>query len=179
MGLLDKLELRTKNDEESESEFGTQFEQDPEPGEAPARRSTRKTAVKAAPRKATASVTKMAKEVAEDLASMLEMTAAVWGMSDQCCAPVLEQQARPIADAFTSILARNPRLLAKFAETDMIAYTLQTAALGRALAPLGKAIYSNHVSKAYDEDQEQEHTEHARAGGINLTSFPTFRPVPA
>ncbi len=172
MSLLDKLQMRSESIPENDPELT----QDPEPGEKPARgrRSpTKAKATPAAPRKATPAVSRMAKEVAEDLASLLEGTAAVWGMSDQCCAPILEQQAKPIAEALTGILARNPRLLAKFADTDIVSYTLQAAALGRALLPVGKAVYANHVSKAVDDDQEAH-----RDGSVHLGQFPAFNGVP-
>lgn len=169
MGLLDKFELRPQNDDESDSQSGLQFDSDPAPGERPATKRRSRRPAAATPRKATASATKIAKEVAEDLASLIEGTAVVWGLQDECCAPILEAQAKPIAVALTAILARNPRLLAKFADTDIVAYTLQTAALGRALLPVGQAVYRNHVSQAY-EDGESVHGP----GAVNLAGFPAF-----
>lgn len=176
MGLLDTLQIAPRKEEEFEEEFGLEFDQDPAPSEAPAKRrsktpaAAKKTAAPA--RRGTTATKNLAKEVAEDLATLLEGTAAVWGLSDQCCAPTLEAQARPIADALTAILARNPRLLAKFANTDIVAYSLQSVALGKALLPVGKAVYKNHVSKAVEDDEEGTHND----GGIQLGNFPAYRP---
>jgi hypothetical protein len=179
MSLVEKLKMRTEIGPEIDEEIGTVFEQDPAPGERPTR--GRKTGGRAAPAttRKPAGTAKLAREVAEDLATLLEGTAAVWGLQDQCCAPVLEQQAKPIADALVGILSRNPRLLAKFAATDLVSYTLQSVALGKALLPVGRAVYRNHVSKAVDDDAQEGQDN----GAIRLADFPTFsgiaRPVPA
>jgi hypothetical protein len=160
--------MQSRDDLETGEESEPQFDQDPEPGQRPRSRRARKTAAPPA-RKATASVTKMAKEVSADLASLIEMSAAVWGMTDECCAPILERQAKPIADAFTSILSRNPRLLAKFANTDLVAYSIQAGLLFKALKPVATAVYHNHVSKT-DEDEG----EATNGGVVHLGNFPAF-----
>jgi hypothetical protein len=182
MALLDKLKISSESTPETDPETEPLFAQDPTPGEP---RGASRPAGKAKPassgngRTRSASVTKMAKEVAEDLATMIELGAAAWGMSDDCCAPVLEQQARPIADAFSGILARNPRLLAKLHGSDSAVLAMQTLALGRALQPVAKAVYRNHVSKAVEDDQEGTHDD----GTVHLNNFPAFsgrpRSVPA
>lgn len=174
MGLLDNLKFQPDSNPEIGQEIEPEFAQDPIPGEPrPAKRAAKKAAAPAAGRRgaATGSTAKLAREVAEDLASLLQGTAAVWGLTDQCCAPVLEQQAKPIADALVGILARNPRLLAKFADTDIAVFTVQSIALGRALLPVGKAVYTNHVSKAVDDD---EHEGHHDDGAIHLNRFPAL-----
>lgn len=169
MGLLDNLKFTSDSDPEIDPESGPLFVQDPEPGERPAARKS--SGRKVAPAKRTTPGTaKLAKEVAEDLTTLLAGTAAVWGLTDQCCAPVLEEQAKPIADALTAILARNPRLLAKFADTDIAVYTVQTIALGRALLPVGKAVYQNHVSRAVDDEESHNHDN----GSVHLGQFPAF-----
>lgn len=179
MGLLDKLNFGPESETENDAQFAPQFAeqfatpfaQDPEPGTRPAR--GRKTTAKAAPagRKVAPGTAKLAREVAEDFATLLEGTAAVWGLRDQCCAPVLEQQAKPIADALVAILARNPRLLARFADTSIAAYTMQSVALGKALLPVGKAVYHNHIGKAVDDDQEGPHHD----GASHIEQFPPFK----
>lgn len=171
MALLDKLQIVPESGEQIGDETGEDYQQDPEPGDPPPRK-TRRSRARAAPQKrastrGAAGTTKLAKEVAEDLTTLIQAGAAVWGMQDQCCAPVLEQQAKPIAQAFTAILARNPRLLEKFASTDIVSYTLQSVALGKALLPVGQAVYHNHVSKAVEGD---EHVD----GAIHLDQFPAF-----
>ncbi len=173
MGLADKLNFKLESKPENEPEIEQLFEHDPEPGTPPRRRNATKEAVKSAPvRRTSTSNTKLAKEVGEDLTSLLEMTAVMWGMTDQCCAPVLEEQAKPIATSLAAILAKNPRLLQKFAQADFVSTTVQIAALGKALYPIGKAIYTNHVSKAV-EDEGEGH-EHERAGTVHLGAFPAF-----
>lgn len=167
MPLLDSLRIAPEIDDESDEELA----QDPAPTEKPPRparkgRTARRPATRQTGSKPTTA--KLAKQVAEDLASLIEGGAAVWSLSDQCCAPVLEQQARPIADAFTAILSRNPRLLEKFANADMAVYTLQSAALFRALAPVGKAVYANHVGKP----KTGENHDH----NIDLGQYPAYRP---
>lgn len=174
MGLLDSLQFTPRNDVENGEEDGPQFEQDPTPGETP-RPSRRRPAKAAAPAKRAPTSAKTARAVAEDLASLIEMGAAVWGMTDECCAPVLEQQAKPIADAFTAILARNPRLLAKFADTDLVAYSVQAGLLFKAISPVAKTVYRNHVSKAVDDLPEGGVNG---AGSIQLASFPSFSGIP-
>lgn len=166
MSLLDSLRIAPRNGGENSGEILPELPQDPAPNERPPARKAAKKAGPAARPTTAPSTARMAKEVAEDLATLLEGGAALWGLSDECCAPVLEQQARPIAVALTGILARNPRLLAKFAGADIVSYTLQVAALGRALAPVGTAFYRNHVSKAHEEDQGE-----VAGGGINLAQF--------
>jgi hypothetical protein len=167
MGLLDRLELVQKDAPESNSEDAPEFAQDPEPGERP-RRKARKTVAPVTPRKPAPTVARMAKEVGEDLASLIEMGAAVWGMTDECCTPVLEQQAKPIAEAFTAILSRNPRLLASFANTDLVAYALQGGMLFKALKPVAQTVYRNHVSKAHNGEEGQSRD------GVNLGIFPAY-----
>jgi hypothetical protein len=170
MGLMDKLKIQDpsvdENEVETGQEFQTEYQQDPVPD------TSKKTSTpKPAPKRLTSktATNKLAKEVGDDLATMLEMGAVVWGMRDQCCAPVLAEQAQPIGESIAAILARNPRLLEKFANTDIAVYTVQLLALGRALAPVGGAIYHNHVSKA------TKNGEHPRGNNaINLNEFPAY-----
>jgi hypothetical protein len=182
MALLEKLQFRSEIDTEIAPENPPELPQDPAPGEARAAKRTGradKPAAVGSSRRAAPAVTKMAKEVAADLATMIELGAAAWGMTDQCCAPVLEAQAKPIADAFAGILSRNPRLLAKLHGSDSAVLAMQALALGRALQPVGTAIYRNHVSKAVDDDQEGSHND----GAVHLANFPAYagrpRTVPA
>jgi hypothetical protein len=81
---------------------------DPEPGRKPRSRA-RKTAASAAPPKIT---TAAARREAKDFFQFsFEMGAQLWGAVDEVCAPVLAQQAEPMADALANILARYPSLL--------------------------------------------------------------------
>src|SRR4051812_47024905 len=139
MALLDQIKLTDIPDDNSAGETTAEFTPDPVPDAKPPTTrkkpgrpagTARKTSTPAPRAKTTAA---MAKEVAEDLATMLEVTATMWAVRDQCCAPVLAQQSKPIADAVASILERNPRLLARVADAGNAALLMQTIALGRAL----------------------------------------------
>lgn len=161
MPLMDRLRIAPQIEEDIEYELPP----DPTPGDPPPVKSKRPATRRATSPTTTPTVTKMAKDVAADLTTLIEMTAAAWSMADECCAPVLEAQAKPIADAITNILKRNPRLLAKFAQADTAIFVMQAAALGKALAPVGKAIYRNHMT-------EQEGADGAH--GPSLDSYPAY-----
>jgi len=177
MALLDKLRIseqtRPDTGEEIGEEILSEYAQDPIPNEPAATRgkaSATPRTPKAPRRAASPNTARLAKEVGDDLGTMIEMASVVWGMRDQCCAPVLQEQAQPIAQAITSILARNPKLLEKFANTDIAVYTVQMLALGRALAPVGQSIYRNHVSKASNGGKQGN-------GGVDLDQFPSYDPA--
>jgi hypothetical protein len=165
MALLDKLELAADSSTDTEEVFDA----DPAPDERPKRRASRKprtVAAKPAPARAKTTAT-MAKQVGADIASMLQMTSVVWGIRDQCCAPVLDAQAKPIGDALAAILARNPDLLAKFANAETGVLVMQCLALGQALLPLGQAVFRNHVAKTGDLGD-------GNADVTDLEQFPAF-----
>ncbi len=168
MSLLESLKITPRNEGEIPPENIEVMAQDPAPNEKAPRGRPRKQAAPVARATASTSTVKLAKEVTEDLTTMLEMTALMWGVSDECCAPVLEAQARPIAAALVAILSRNPRMLARFAQADIVSYALNGAALGRALAPLGKAFYRNHISKAHED---HDGLGEVPSGGIDLGQF--------
>jgi hypothetical protein len=157
MALLDKLVIAEETPEE--------IDPDPAPDEKPVRRrSTRqKQPTPKIARPAARTVNAMAKEVGNDLATLLEMTAAVWGVRDQCCSPVLAAQSKDIGQALAQILARNPELLRKFANAETGVFVMQCLALGKALLPVGQAVARNHVMKQ-DEELEQ----------ADLATFPAF-----
>lgn len=168
MALLDKLELVADVD----PDIDEVFDADPAPDERPKRRAPRKprtVAAKPAPPRAKTTAA-LSKQVGADLASMLSMTSVVWGIRDQCCAPVLEQQAKPIGDALAAILARNPDLLAKFANAETGVFVMQCLALGQALLPLGQAVFRNHVAKTGD-------IAGPAADVTDLENFPPFSGV--
>lgn len=171
MALLDGIQFVSESDAKSgtklDQELPVEFTADPEPGERPRRgRPPKLNAVPAAKRPPTAA--RLAKDVAADLATLIAGTAAVWGLQDRCCAPILEDQAQPIADALVAVLSRNPRLLAKFANADIVSMTLQSVALGRALMPVGKAIWTNHVSRTGEGEG------HDQSDRVDLSGFPSY-----
>lgn len=161
MALMDKLEIAEEIPEE--------IDPDPAPDQAAPKRRARRTRTPApkVTRPAAKSVNTMAKEVGNDIATMLEMTSVVWGMRDQCCAPVLEQQAKPIGQALAQILARNPDLLRKFAQAETGVFVMQCLALGQALLPVGQAVVSNHVLKRGE-------IEGPNADVTDFDQFPAF-----
>jgi hypothetical protein len=157
MALLDQIKLTDVLDDNSPDGSTVEYTPDPVPDAKPPTRkkpgpkpgSTRKPAAPAARAKTTAA---MAKEVAEDLTTMLEVTATMWAVRDQCCAPVLAEQAKPIAHAVAAILERNPRLLARVADAGNAALLMQTVALARALGPVASTIMANHGPSARRAD---------------------------
>lgn len=158
MALLDKLEMAEEIPEE--------FDQDPKPDEKPKRRQRRPRTPApkvAAPRQKT--VAAMAKDVGNDIATMLEMTSVVWGVRDQCCAPVLAEQSKDIGHALAAILARNPELLRRFAQAETGVFVMQCLALGQALLPVGKVIVQNHVLKQGEGDS---------APVVDINGYPVF-----
>lgn len=173
MALLDKLRIAPVNEDITSDQEADALPQSPTPGEPPPSRGKPLRAVRPAPAASKTATTKLTKEVAADLATMIELVAVGWGLTDECCAPVLEAQAKPTADAVTAILARNPRLLAKFAQADMAIMVMQWVALGRALLPVGQAIYHNHVAKPEELGVTDD-------GGNDLSpdAFPAFSGIP-
>jgi hypothetical protein len=170
MGLLDGLKIKVEKGEENDEEIQEEIAQDPEPDERPAATKRRISTRAAAPARKQSSA-RLAKQVANDLAGLLEGGAVLWGLTDQCCAPVLEEQAQAIANALVPVLARHPRLLAAFADSDIAAYALSSVAIGRAVQPVAKAVWHNHISKAHKGDAEHV------PGGVNLDAFPAFKPA--
>ena len=171
MGLLESLKFGSETDPEMDEESGQTLPQDPEPGQAPSRRRTR------TPRRApdpsgmtSAQVNKLAKTVGADLAGLLDLGGTVWEMAgDTCCAPVLQEQSKPIGDALAACLARNPRLLAKFSDVDFVAMTLQFGMLGKALQPVVKAVWHNHVT-----GDGTEGVNNGRGNGVDFDAFPPY-----
>lgn len=174
MALMEKLRIVTQNEDVIADDVEDALPQSPAPGEtpAPAKRRTSRTTAARQPSPGKPNTTKLAKEVAADIATLIEGTAVVWGMTDQCCAPTLEAQAKPIADALVPILSRNPKLLAKLASGNMAVMVMQFIGLGRALAPVATSIYHNHVAKVDPMAEEMQDA------GLPLDHFPAFGGIP-
>jgi hypothetical protein len=151
MAVLDTLRISTENGEEINAEFPTEFEEefspDPAPDEKP-RRSRKEPVVKTARKPAPSASARLAKQAGEDLAGIFEMMAAAWSMAgDRCCAPVLEQQAKPMGTAIANILKRYPNLLAKLAGSDLVSLGVAGGMLVVAVKPVVQAVYVNHIAK--------------------------------
>lgn len=171
MGLLESLKFGSENDTELEEESGQTLPQDPEPGQAPARRRGRPPRRPADPGgMTTAQVNKLSKSVGADLAGLLDLGGTVWEMAgDKCCAPVLQDQSKPIGDAMAACLARNPRLLARMSDVDFVTMTLQFGMLAKALQPVVKAVWHNHIS-----GDGSEAVNNGRGNGIDFDAFPPY-----
>src|SRR3982751_3800706 len=147
MGLLQSLKMEDEKKDESKSvngvEFGSKFEPDPEPGHpATSRRRTRKPAAQPAAGMSPTRIKALSREVGGQIAGLIDMTGTLWEMTgDTCCAPVVQEQSGPVGDALAACLARNPELLARMADVDFVTMILQIGALGKALQPIGTAIW--------------------------------------
>lgn len=182
MAVLEGLKIRDVNGEEFEEEFPEVFEEefapDPAPNEKP-RRSRKEPVVRAAPVRRR-SVNVVAKEVGNDLGGAFEMMAALWQMAgDECCAPVLEEQAKPIGAALANILKRYPRLLEKLSDSDYLSFALSAAMVTSAVKPVVTAVYRNHVSKegTHDHDDDPTGDELAAHADQFVPNFSSGRPT--
>lgn len=112
----------------------------------------------------------MSKSVAEDLAGLFDLGGTLWEFAgDECCAPILQEQSKPLGDAIAACLARNPRLLAKFVDLDVVSLTVLVGAIGKALKPVAVAVWKNHISGA---GFDKEGTD--GSGGIDFAQFPAY-----
>jgi hypothetical protein len=146
MSVADSLTITDDVDQDFPAEFESEFAPDPAPDEKP--RSSRRDPVVKASRKAPVPTARLAKQVGDELAGVVEMVAAGWQMAgDECCSPVLEEQAKPLGAAIANILKRYPTLLAKCANSDFLSMGLSVAMLTAAVRPVVVAIYQNHVAK--------------------------------
>lgn len=168
MGILTSTKTEPEITEEIGTEFELKFEQDPEPGERPAARGRPRGPAKRTTDLTAPQVKRLSKEVGEQLAGLIDMGGTLWEMAgDECCAPIVQEESKPIGEAIAACLARNPKLLARFSDVDFVTWTLQIGALGKALKPVAAAIWRNHISGAH-EGKEKD------GGGIDLSAFPSY-----
>ena len=85
------------------------------------------------------------REVSEELEAMMKMMAMLWSIRDPECGPVLNKQAKDIADSLTDILAKNPKLLQRF--KDMSGFG-DYGKLLFAVLPVIKAVSNHHITPA-------------------------------
>ena len=83
------------------------------------------------------------REVSEELEAIMKMIAMGWSVMDQECGPVLNHQAKAIADSLTDILAKNPKLLQRM--KDMTGFG-DYGKLLFALLPVIQAVSRHHVA---------------------------------
>jgi hypothetical protein len=162
--LAEKLSLNpTKNTDEIPSEIADEIPEDPAPGQS-RRRPLGKSAGrgKAAPRKPATLPTKAA--VRDELEGYLQMLALGWSMRCDECGGALSDQSKDIADRLAAIIARNPRLLALFAGSNVIGeYIL----FGQACVPVVKKALQ-HRNHAAPESTDGHDT--------NLAHFQPYTP---
>lgn len=168
MGILTSTKMEPEIVEETGTEFELKFQPDPEPGERPATRGRPRGPAKPTSDLTSTQVKRLSKEVGEQLAGLIDMGGTLWEMAgDECCAPIIQDESKPIGEAIAACLARNPKLLARFADVDFVTWTLQLGALGKALKPVAAAIWRNHISGAHDGEEKN-------GAGIDLGAFPSY-----
>lgn len=175
MGLLSTLKMEDENSDEKTTELAPKFEPDPEPGQSPSSRrrpAARRKALPAGGTMSTAAVKKMSRDVAGQLAGLIDMTGTLWELSgDKCCAPIVQEQAKPVGDALAACLERNPALLARMVDVDFVTMIIQIGAVGKALKPIGEAVWHNHISG-------EHHGGGDDGPGFDADAFPPYA-VPA
>lgn len=167
MALRERLKIVDKSGEEFPEEFDgedggdDELAADPLPDERPVRR---KISTKSAPRRAPArpATAKIRKEVAEEIQAYLEMAALAWSVRDRCCAEVLSDESKKIADKLTDIIARNPRLLAYFRNAGVLGSWVQ---LYMVCKPVVDSVIAHHVRHEIGTGEEN---------GIDLAAFPAY-----
>jgi hypothetical protein len=104
------------------------------------------------------------KRISAELEAYIEFAAMPVIMRDPTCGGALHDQAKPIADSITAILAKYPDLAHKFLATGMLGDWLK---LGIAFQPVIKAIWDHHVVKT---------PEGGQGDGLDLDDFEPYRP---
>ena len=107
------------------------------------------------------------KRISAELEAYVEFAALPLVLRDPVCGGALHEQAKPIADAITAILARYPDLAHKFLATGVLGDWLK---LGVALHPVLKAMWEHHI-KATPDDQVE-----GGADGQPEINYPAWRP---
>lgn len=137
--------------------------QDPKPGEKPN--------VKRAPgnRRAAQGPKRppTEKQIATQCAMYLMLGGGMWQMRGDQCGAILAEQAQEIGAAMAALIVDSPALAKLFEHSDLM---LKIAALGSALAPVGKAIYAHHVAGGKTEEDPEEVM-------FRDATFPAYRPA--
>lgn len=171
MGLLESIEIESEIGDKIPDTIPEEFLRDPEPGERPTRGRGRPRKTAAAPAEPSKTqVTRLTKSVAADLAGLFDLGGTMWELAgDTCCAPVLQEQAKPMGDAIAACLARNPRLLAKLVDLEFVSLTVLIGALGKAVKPVVEAIYHNHIAGGGDNDDGPD-----GGNGFDASRYPAY-----
>ncbi len=106
------------------------------------------------------------KRIAAEIEAYVEFAALPVMMRDETCGGVLHEQARPIAEAITTILSRYPDLAHKFLATGLIGDWIK---LGVVLQPVVKTVWQHHVARPAEPEGGHD-------GSADLSAFPVYRP---
>ncbi len=133
--------------------------QDPPPGKTRAPRKLRQATT-------SGNVTPaLRKRIAAEIEAYIQFTAIPIVMRDETCGTVLHEQAAPIADAITTILARYPDLAHKFLATGVLGDWIKLAVV---LQPVLKTVWEHHVSRKPEGDTDGEQPD--------FSAYPIHRP---
>lgn len=164
--LLDRLkgpetgpELNPEVPDHVPEEWAPELAQDPAPGKAkPVRAKLRTSAT-------SGNVTPaLRKRISAEIEAYIELVAMPVILRDETCGAVLHEQAQPIADALTAILARYPDLAHKFLATGVLGDWIKLAVVVKPVIEVG---WRHHVAKQPEQGEQ---------GDLDVDAFPAYRP---
>lgn len=91
------------------------------------------------------------KAVADELEVLFKVGAGAWSVRDPHCGPVLNKQAREIADEVAELLSTNATVMRWFDEAVGISGWVK---LFKAVQPVFVAFYAHHISKKAGQEEE-------------------------
>jgi hypothetical protein len=91
------------------------------------------------------------RRLTDELEAYAGMAALAWTVRDPVCGPVLNDQARQIAEALAEIIARNAQLVAWIETTGMVGDWVK---LWMAIAPVVSAVRAHHITKSVGGNDE-------------------------
>lgn len=92
------------------------------------------------------------KAVADELEVLFKVGAGAWSVRDPHCGPVLNQQAREIADEVAELLSTNATVMQWFDQAVGISGWVK---LFKAVQPVFVAFYAHHISKKAGQEEEE------------------------
>lgn len=114
-------------------------------------------------------------KVRDELTMWISIGAAAWEFRDPECAASVYQPTRDggdriaqLSDRMTSMLARNPKVLAYAARTGIFG---DLAACATLLAPVGQAVWRAHGPNGHGHDRTDQ--------GADLDAYPAYSGAPA
>lgn len=91
---------------------------------------------------------------ADELEVLQKVLAGAWTIRDPHCGPVLNQQAREIAEQVAEIFATNATVMHWFEEAVGISGWIK---LCKAVAPIFAAVYAHHIAKTAGHQEDDTH----------------------